>query len=144
MGGIFCLMVFWVLSAMFGAWLGGQRNRAAEGFFLGLVLGPLGWIIALLLPAQTQPKWKRAGYTATASRQQRAVSSWLDGLSAPEQQSAPPKNFPRPVPVDNGLPKPRAVAGFACPHCRASVADDRSLAGQLVACPSCGQMFRMP
>jgi hypothetical protein len=136
-------MVFWVLSAMFGAWLGGQRNRAAEGFFLGLALGPLGWIIALLLPTRTQPKWKLGRCSAAATREQRAVSNWLDGVTQPEQQ-ATARTFPRPVPVDNGLPKPRAVAAFACPHCQASVADDRSLAGQLVACPSCGRMFRMP
>ncbi len=33
---------------------------------------------------------------------------------------------------------------FNCPHCGQTLQDDGSLAGQTVACPICGQMFRMP
>jgi HEAT repeat protein len=33
---------------------------------------------------------------------------------------------------------------FNCPHCGQILQDDGSLAGQTVACPICGQMFRMP
>jgi HEAT repeat protein len=33
---------------------------------------------------------------------------------------------------------------FNCPHCGQTLQDDGSLAGQAVACPICGQMFRMP
>jgi HEAT repeat protein len=33
---------------------------------------------------------------------------------------------------------------FNCPHCGQNLQDEGSLAGQTVACPICGQMFRMP
>ena len=33
---------------------------------------------------------------------------------------------------------------FNCPHCGQTLQDDGSLAGQTVACPICGQMFRLP
>jgi hypothetical protein len=33
---------------------------------------------------------------------------------------------------------------FNCPHCGQTLQDDGSLAGQTVACPMCGQMFRLP
>lgn len=32
----------------------------------------------------------------------------------------------------------------ACPHCRMPLADAPDLAGQFVACPSCGKSFPMP
>jgi len=36
-----------------GAWISGEKGRAAEeGFFLGLLLGPLGLVIAAVLPVK--------------------------------------------------------------------------------------------
>ncbi len=50
--------VFLFLAIMFcafvGAWLGDKRNSMYEGFFLGLVFGPIGCIIAILLPDKHQ------------------------------------------------------------------------------------------
>jgi len=40
-----------VVSGGIGYACGAGRDRGAAGFILGLWLGPLGWIIALLLPA---------------------------------------------------------------------------------------------
>jgi len=48
------LIVVVVCSLLFfpvlGVWVGGMRNRGMEGFLLGLLLGPLGVLIAALLP----------------------------------------------------------------------------------------------
>ena len=40
-----------------GLWFGQQRNRPQAGFWLGLFLGPFGWLLTLLLPAdESGPK----------------------------------------------------------------------------------------
>jgi len=48
---IFVIAV-WLLTAAIGAALGATKGRSNEGFALGLLLGPIGLIIALLLPAK--------------------------------------------------------------------------------------------
>ena len=42
-----------IVSGVIGAFLGGSVNKGTAGFWLGLFLGPIGWIIVLLLPRET-------------------------------------------------------------------------------------------
>ena len=42
---------FWVMSAFVARSFAADRGRASAGFFLGLLYGPLGVIMALLLPS---------------------------------------------------------------------------------------------
>jgi len=42
-----------IISGVIGAFLGGSVNKGTAGFWLGLFLGPIGWIIVLLLPRET-------------------------------------------------------------------------------------------
>jgi hypothetical protein len=51
--GFFVLLAagFWVLSAIVARSFASDRGRGKAGFFLGLVYGPLGVIMALLLPS---------------------------------------------------------------------------------------------
>ena len=44
-------LAVWCASGMIGAACGSSRGRGAAGFMLGLFLGPLGWVVALLLPS---------------------------------------------------------------------------------------------
>lgn len=46
-----------------GHWLGSRRGNGRAGFYLGLFLGPLGWIIAVLLapPVEAGPKYNPNG-----------------------------------------------------------------------------------
>ena len=44
----------WLLMGGIGAAIGQKKGRPAEGFFAGLLLGPLGIIFILV----RQPKWK--------------------------------------------------------------------------------------
>jgi hypothetical protein len=46
--GIIVLLT--LVSAGVGAALGATLNRVAKGALLGLLLGPIGWIILFLLP----------------------------------------------------------------------------------------------
>lgn len=52
-------LLFVVVGPLVGAPLGGVRGHWVAGFFLGVFLGPLGWLIALLLPKPnlTMERW---------------------------------------------------------------------------------------
>jgi len=47
-------VILWVLMGLIGAAIGQRKGRAAEGFFAGLLLGPIGLIFIIV----RQPKWK--------------------------------------------------------------------------------------
>lgn len=44
------LFFLWLVCGVIGAGLGSMVQRTSTGFWLGLLLGPIGWIIVLLLP----------------------------------------------------------------------------------------------
>lgn len=48
------LLVAWITCAAIGYFLGSTVKKEGTGFFLGLLLGPIGWIIVLLLPRESQ------------------------------------------------------------------------------------------
>ena len=55
------LWVFWLgFSAAVGALIGRRKRQAVSGFVWGFVLGPLGWIVALLLPSRL-PRCRMCG-----------------------------------------------------------------------------------
>jgi hypothetical protein len=45
-----------IVGALVGAWIGKRKNAVVRDAILGAALGPIGWIISLLLPAPTPPK----------------------------------------------------------------------------------------
>ena len=48
------LIIAWIVSGVIGLVLGAIVDKWGAGFFLGLLLGPIGWIIVFLLPRDTQ------------------------------------------------------------------------------------------
>jgi hypothetical protein len=52
-----------------GGWIGEQRDRGTAGFWLGLFLGPLGWIIAALLDPTPEEIVRRERAVAAARNQ---------------------------------------------------------------------------
>ena len=40
-----------VIGAVVGAWIGKRKNAVTRDLLLGATLGPIGWIISLMLPA---------------------------------------------------------------------------------------------
>ena len=53
MGFVLIFLLGAIVSGVIGAFLGGSVNKGTAGFWLGLFLGPIGWIIVLLLPRET-------------------------------------------------------------------------------------------
>jgi hypothetical protein len=51
----FWAIAFTVIGAVVGAWIGKRKNAIARDTLLGAALGPIGWIISLVLPA-VKPK----------------------------------------------------------------------------------------
>ena len=52
-------LTIWAVFGLIGAACGSGRRRAGAGFMLGLFLGPLGWVVALLLPSGYTPRRRR-------------------------------------------------------------------------------------
>ncbi len=44
------LPAVWLFLAIVGGLIGNARGRGAFGFFLGLLLGPIGWLLLFCLP----------------------------------------------------------------------------------------------
>jgi hypothetical protein len=68
-----CVLVFVsgllaILSAGIGAWITYVRTgRAAPGFWLGFFVGPVGWLLALLVADRRPKRPARSVYSATAT-----------------------------------------------------------------------------
>jgi hypothetical protein len=59
-----------IVSGVIGAFLGGSVNKGTAGFWLGLFLGPIGWIIVLLLPRETSNSRQTQTPTPTQTQTQ--------------------------------------------------------------------------
>jgi len=112
--------------------------------------------------------WKRAGKIAGlfdgASQPQKQATPQQQVMPPPQQPAVqtPPKRPPAPpsnlyehfVPViqtaarppspSQSLQQPLVERMFQCPYCGRGMVNDPSMAGMAVACPHCGQQFRMP
>ena len=73
------LIIVWIVSGVIGLVLGTIVDKLGAGFFLGLLLGPIGWIIVFLLPRDTQTQVANAESTPaskpTSSRPERDLDS---------------------------------------------------------------------
>jgi hypothetical protein len=60
-------IVFTVVCALVGGWIGKYKNAVARDALLGAAFGPIGWVISLLLPARKLPsKCRACGHTVDA------------------------------------------------------------------------------
>ena len=55
-GFLIFLIIIWIGSGVIGLVFGAIVEKLVAGFFLGLLLGPIGWIILFLLPRDAPPK----------------------------------------------------------------------------------------
>ena len=63
---IIIAIIAWIVSGVIGLVLGATVDKSGAGFFLGLLLGPIGYIIVFLLPRDTQTQVANAESTPTS------------------------------------------------------------------------------
>lgn len=77
----YAYLAAWLIAAGVGAYLGNQRGRPLTGFFLGVVLNVVGWLVILAIPRtyanQVERERVRQRAAADAARQvRRNVPEW--------------------------------------------------------------------
>ena len=81
------VLLLWVVFAAIGAFLGSTVKKVEMGFFLGLLLGPIGWIIVLLLPRES-PEGSNSGDSQEKLKQE-------DPLEKSTNSSRPERDLTR-------------------------------------------------
>jgi hypothetical protein len=86
MAWLLALLAAFVLHGLVGGYIAGEKNRSpGEGFVLGFALGPLGLLVAVLMPTKPAPKPSRPrGAAATIKR--RSVEGWQPPRDVIEEQ----------------------------------------------------------
>jgi MFS family permease len=73
--GLFLLFGAATIGLIFGfigGYLGAMKNRSKEGFWLSFFFGPIGWVIALLMPVG--PEKEEESPKKTPSRKENALT----------------------------------------------------------------------
>ena len=73
-----------IVSGVIGAFLGGSVNKGTAGFWLGFFLGPIGWIVVLLLPRETSNSPQTQTPTPTQTQTQKPKERLTRDLSSDE------------------------------------------------------------
>jgi hypothetical protein len=118
---------------------------------VGVVLaGPLGLLAgALVGGSKSKVTFILAvedGRKALATADSATYAALLGAVVTNQQESPerPPKLTSSETRGCSDSISPRPTAQFACPHCSQRLQDDRDIAGQMVSCPYCQQVFQMP
>lgn len=69
------IIVGFAFAGLIGLLVGRYKKRPRTGFWLGLLLGPIGWIITLLLADEKSDQAKYRGDHSLIS--ERMLESWL-------------------------------------------------------------------
>jgi uncharacterized membrane protein YeaQ/YmgE (transglycosylase-associated protein family) len=154
------ILAWVVIGSLVGGFIGSFKNRTSTGVVLGLLLGPLGWIIVAILPAvaaaqcphchggvdgvaavcchcgrdipQVFPpdRWNRRGPKPEPVGYSKPDPAWL-ALAVAQQKAAQP---PPPPPQE---PEP-VLARCPCNTCSVNIEFPVDAAGQTMTCPKCG------
>lgn len=110
-----CLLVSFVCSYL-GKRIGGTRGRPTAGFWFGFFLGPIGWILVLLLPREG----RRCPHCCEVVADAATVCPHCQREIA----------LPRPAPKPQPPTQPKAQAP--------------KITKVLVSCPNCGARYNVP
>ena len=110
------------ICACIGMFIGRTRGRGTAGFWLGFFLGPIGWIIALLLPREG----RRCPFCQEVISDTASVCPHCRRDLAVRR---PPKR------------QPVGKVTIQCPDCEERYQIDRAKVGLGFHCPKCGAHF---
>lgn len=80
----------WAVSGIVGAAIMSKQNRAGTGCLLGLILGPVGWLIALLIPAPADQVAKETAKAVAAATPKQSQKPAAQPAAAPRPQKKCP------------------------------------------------------
>ena len=134
---LFAILSGCLICGVIGAVIGQTRNNGGGGFFLGLLLGPIGWIIVLMMDDPTMKpcptcKGKCPG---DATRCQHcgveffSYTAYRPSLDALSRRSREAKAM---------LAEPIKTT---CPHCDQPLEIPESLVDKKMICPACQKEF---
>ncbi len=138
------IVVLWIMSAIAGAFASADREAALMGFFLGLILGPIGAIAALGLDGRyTCPRCRgrldgRGEICQHCGQEFVWVENRFGGPSLYAKGQEPQEMKLEPAPDAD----PKATVLCYCPACSREHAVPREKLGAMGRCP-CGQRFRL-
>lgn len=140
-------VALWLLFGIAGAIVGSRKDQVIAGFLAGVLLGPLGLLIVILVPGSgfdcpyCRERVKRGASVCPHCRRQLGKgSNPVRRYSSTELAGdrffdpAPPAAQPRPI-------VPIVVH---CPACHARVTVDYRWSGQVMSCPACRNNFTVP
>jgi len=115
------LLVFWaIIGAIVGGIIGDRKGRGGAGVVLGLLLGPIGWLIIALGPDyKTERESKKCPFCAELVKKEAKVCKHCgrDFPGADTHVDIPPLKARCPY-----CGKEVAENLEACPHCRMRIA----------------------
>lgn len=151
-----------IISGLIGMAIGSVKGSPGTGFFLGFLLGPIGWLIIALVP-DNRPKCPYCkGAIIPGAIKCKNCGSTIPRCPACNKiigtETAECKHCGQPL--SNRRPRgmeyadaaeqpifPDELPGdirFACPGCGKSIKTKARMAGRLGRCPGCGSRFEVP
>jgi len=143
-----------LISGLIGFAIGSSKDRSAEGFWLGALLGPIGWLIAALLPEKLRRRCQyclkgvpegatkccHCGSTLTGTTQQQLADLQAEkqALVANKAAQAVPKAEQPPVIVRIPWEQLEKYVRCQCQVCSVNIEFPLRGEGQTVTCPKCG------
>jgi hypothetical protein len=76
------IATIWIASALIGGLIGNRKKQVASGVIWGLLLGPLGWVVVLLLPSRG-PRCSECGGVLPSSKVAKCMHCGSDVVCAP-------------------------------------------------------------
>ncbi len=127
---MFDLVIGALFSALIGSLIGGTKGRSGAGAVLGLLIGPIGWLL-VAVGKDRRPKCPECGGVIVPGAR-RCKNCGASLVAEPTARRAQPHITFR--------KKSASAETVACPHCVQPILKSSLVVGHNT-CPSCAQVF---